>query len=107
LSQKDGVGIDGAAVPPALVGGEFEDCEVEMRRGGAGVAGRSDVGDHSASFYVLAFMERCSIVIEMRVVIAISLRIVEEVNSIASGLAQEELWAVAKNSARNRKSLLM
>src|SRR3954447_8565779 len=54
---KQGVRIDGGAVPPALARRHRIDREMEVRAGGAGIAGMADAGDHLATLDLLTLGE--------------------------------------------------
>src|SRR3954469_14956252 len=54
---KQRVRIDGRSVPPALARRHRIDREMEVRAGGAGIAGMADAGDHLATLDLLTLGE--------------------------------------------------
>src|SRR5690348_4281918 len=82
------IGVDGFALPPMFFGPEFEDREVQMRRIGIGVAGGTHKGDDIALFDHGAFGKPGSVVIEMRVVVAVDFVLIELVDRVATCFAQ-------------------
>ena len=76
--------VDRRALPPALVVGQHEDREVQVRGRLGGVPGSADVADHLAARHRRAFDEPGGVAFEMRVVIGVGRRRIELVDGDAA-----------------------
>src|SRR3954468_19406046 len=101
--SEDIVRIDGSALPPVLVGRQFEDGEMEVRGVFGGISGGSDVADDLPLFDRVALAQPVSVSLEVGIVIAVSFAGIELVDRRPAGLAFEEACNFAVLNSLHRR----
>src|SRR5690349_12227564 len=91
VPYQNGIRVDRGALPPVLVRTQPEDGEVQMGRGGRGVAGAADVADHLSLPQHGAGDDALGVTIEMRVIVTPGAGRVELVDRSSAAPALEQL----------------
>src|SRR5690606_31349516 len=98
------VGVDRGALPPALLGSQFEDREVQVRGVVAGIPGAPDMADHLALLHRIALLRPRRVAVQVGVVVGVAAGGVELVDRQPAGLAVEQLLDVAVGDREDRRA---
>src|SRR4051794_25508764 len=96
--------VDRRSLPPLLARAKRVHRKVKMWRRGVRIPGRADESNHIPLLHSHALFQSRRITVEMRIVIAKRLRLIELINRVATGLARKELLNSAVSHCQNGRS---
>ena len=104
IRRKEGIGIDGRALPPAFLGPEHEDRKMQVRGRRARVARAAHVADHVAALDLASLGEALCVLVQVGVVVGEFFARIELVDREAAGLAREQLGDPAVLNRNHRRA---
>ena len=89
--RERGVWVNGRSFPPLLFRAQEKDRKVQVRGARVCVSRRADKTDDAAALNAHSLAQIFRVPVQVRIVVAINSRVIEFVNRVATGFAEEQL----------------